>query len=66
MNRELIQRAIKESGLEQIKSCCNVELKFCSTDEWRGDLAAFANILLRIHDEGYEPLSSTGIIKALD
>ena len=49
MRREILQQAIEEAGLQQIKSCCGVEHKYCSTDEWRGDLAAFAEIVLRLN-----------------
>jgi len=51
LDRELILKAIEEAGLEQLKSCCGVEHKYCNSDEWRGNLAAFAEIILRLNKE---------------
>lgn len=48
---ELIAQAIKESGLEQIKTCCGVEHKYCNLDEWKGNLQGFANILIRLQQK---------------
>ncbi len=44
MNEEVIAAA-KDVGLTRIYSCCDVPLKFCSSDIWRGDLAGFARVL---------------------
>lgn len=38
VSREVIFQAAEEAGLVRTHSCCNVELKLCETDEWRGNL----------------------------
>ncbi len=51
MMREDIFAAADESGFKCIKSCCNVPLKVCSMDEWRGDICAFVAAILRMDAE---------------
>jgi hypothetical protein len=46
--RETIFKAAEEAGFVNIKSCCNVPLKCCGTDEWRGDISAFSAALIRL------------------
>lgn len=51
VSREIIFQAAEEAGLVRTHSCCNVDLKLCATDEWRGNLEGFANALIRLHQE---------------
>jgi hypothetical protein len=46
MDRKFILQAIEKSGMQKILSCCDVEDKFCNTDEWRGNLEAFAEAII--------------------
>lgn len=55
---EQIIEAAQQSGFECIKSCCNVPLKTCSTDQWQGDLRAFSLALSRIMPQQIIPTSA--------
>lgn len=48
VSREIIFQAAEEAGLVRTHSCCNVDLKLCQNDEWRGNLEGFANAILRL------------------
>lgn len=37
----------EKAGFERIAACCDVPGKFCANDVWRGNLAIFADALLR-------------------
>lgn len=45
MNREDIIRMAREAGLVKVEDCCGVPNKFCASDEWKGNLAVFANLV---------------------
>lgn len=46
---ETIQRATAESGLTRMEQCCGDPLKYCATDQWKGNLEGFAKALLRLN-----------------
>ena len=51
VSREIIFQAAEEAGFVRTHSCCNVDLKLCQNDEWRGNLEGFANAILRLVQE---------------
>ena len=48
ITREQLLKAIEQSQMVRIDSCCGIEEKFCSSDEWVGNLEAFSNAVLKI------------------
>lgn len=60
INPELIYEAMKRVGFTRTKSCCDVEEKFCSTDEYKGELRAFSAVLIRLHNEKEKPFAGVG------
>lgn len=50
INPKLIYEAMKRVGFKRIKNCCDVEEKFCSTDEYRGELRALINVCIELHE----------------
>ncbi len=47
LSTEHVVEAILEARLVCTKSCCGVPLKFCSTDEWKGELQSFVRCIER-------------------
>lgn len=45
MNREDIIRMAREAGFVKVEDCCGVPNKFCASDEWKGNLAVFADLV---------------------
>lgn len=50
---EIVNTAIKETGLICKYSCCNVKNKYCKNDIWEGNLEGFANSLLQLINKYY-------------
>lgn len=53
VKRELILKAMQESGFTRISSCCPLELmKMCSGDQYKGNLEVFVSRLTRLMGVG--------------
>jgi hypothetical protein len=49
ISRELIFRAMKDSGFNRTNSCCNPKLeKMCVGDQYSGNLESFVNRLIKL------------------
>ncbi len=49
VKREVILKAMQESGFVRTKSCCDPELKkMCGGDEYKGNLEGFVNRLMKL------------------
>lgn len=54
-----VAEAMKVSHFTNIKSCCNVEDKFCANDEYKGDLRVFSKAFLAIYKPSSAPSKTT-------
>ena len=49
VRREVIVRAMQESGFKRTDSCCYPELnKMCENDQYKGNLEGFVNQLIKL------------------
>jgi len=53
--KEWIMEAANYSNFQPEISCCDVPLKFCNSDTWKGNLEGFAKALLRIANNPTDP-----------
>lgn len=47
MTRDDVIRMAREAGFKRTRSCCGIDDKFCSTDEWRGDIVGLIMLVYR-------------------
>ena len=45
MMREEIIEIARQAGLTKTVDCCGVKNKFCSQDQWKGNLSVFAKLI---------------------